>query len=175
MNSKIALQLTLALIKPDVTKVPPVLQAIHKRILDEKFMVIRQKMMHLTTAQTENFYAEHKGKFFYNRLVTFMSSGPTQALILCHEDAISRWRQIMGPTKVYRTQYEAPDTLRGMYGLTDTRNCTHGSDAPETAAREIGFFFPEFDIGAWQRTDYKHFLNGNVELNEKEFLHRIVT
>lgn len=56
-----------------------------------------------------------------------LCSGPTHALILAHEDAIRRWRAIMGPTKVYKTKYEAPNTIRGLYGLSDTRNSTHGS------------------------------------------------
>ncbi|KAK2167498.1 hypothetical protein LSH36_27g09084 [Paralvinella palmiformis] len=57
----------------------------------------------------------------------------------------------MGPTKVYRTVYENPASIRGMFGLTDTRNCTHGSDSEETAKREIGFFFPEFTTKEWQQ------------------------
>ncbi|XP_069944217.1 nucleoside diphosphate kinase 6 isoform X3 [Cherax quadricarinatus] len=121
------LQLTLALLKPDVSQVPHVLQAIHNRIIQEDFLVVRHKKIWLSEKETQKFYEEHKEKFFYNRLVTFMASGPISALILAHEDAINRWRSVMGPTKVYKTKYEAPDTIRGMYGLTDTRNSTHGS------------------------------------------------
>ncbi|KAG0711212.1 Nucleoside diphosphate kinase 6 [Chionoecetes opilio] len=121
------LQLTLALLKPDVTRAPHVLQAIRSKIIQEKFFVVRHKEIRLQRDKTEEFYKEHKGKFFYNRLVTFMASGPIQALVLAREDAIRHWRTVMGPTKVYKAKYEAPNTLRGLYGLTDTRNSTHGS------------------------------------------------
>lgn len=73
------------------------------------------------------FYEEHKEKFFYNRLLTFMCSGPSDIYILTDHNAIAKWRQLMGPTKVYQAQYTARDTIRGMYGLSDTRNATHGS------------------------------------------------
>ncbi|XP_071531116.1 nucleoside diphosphate kinase 6-like isoform X1 [Panulirus ornatus] len=168
------LQLTLALIKPDVTRVPHVLQAIHSKILQEGFLIVRYKEVRLHRQETEKFYEEHKKKFFYNRLVTFMASGPTQALILAHEDAIRQWRSLMGPTKVYKTKYEAPDTIRGMYGLSDTRNCTHGSDSEETAAREIRFFFSEFCREEWYRLEEKKFRRGQIVLDELNFVHRVL-
>ncbi|XP_069160962.1 nucleoside diphosphate kinase 6 isoform X2 [Procambarus clarkii] len=141
------LQLTVALIKPDVTRVPHILQGIRNRIIQEEFLVVRHKEIRLRKQETENFYAEHREKFFYNRLVTFMASGPTQALILAHENAIQRWRLLMGPTKVYKTKYEAPDTIRGMYGLTDTRNSTHGS-----ATSRDPECFPSFFAGQQLKT-----------------------
>lgn len=168
------LQLTLALIKPDASRVPHVLKAIRQRIIDEEFLVVRHKEVRLSREKTEQFYAEHYGKFFYNRLVTFMASGPTQSLILAHEDAIKTWRLLMGPTKVYKTKYEAPDTIRGMFGLTDTRNSTHGSDSPETAAKEIKFFFPEFNIEEWYKTDEYKFRKGLVQLDNINFIHKLV-
>ena len=124
------------------------------------------------------------GKFFYNRLVTFMTSGEIGVHILARHDAITRWRQLMGPTKVYRydisglrggrdtggnwdsksktkalcilshrTRLEHPDTIRGRFGASDTRNATHGSDSVESATREIGFFFPEFSIKQWYEVE----------------------
>ena len=78
-----------------------------------------------------------------------MSSGPLWALILAKPDAIAAWRRLMGPTKVYRGVYTEPESLRALFGLTDTRNGLHGSDSPESAVREIGFFFPEFDAAEW--------------------------
>ncbi|KAK7071022.1 Nucleoside diphosphate kinase 6 [Halocaridina rubra] len=168
-----SLQLTLALFKPDITRVPHVLKAIRQRIVEEEFFIIRNKELRLTREETEQFYIEHQGKFFYNRLVTFMSSGPTQALILAHEDAIKRWRHLMGPTKVYKTKFEAPSTIRGMYGLTDTRNSTHGSDSPDTAAKEIAFFYPEFSIEDWYKNDEPSFRLGKVSLDDVNFVHRL--
>lgn len=168
------LQLTLALLKPDVTRVPYVVKAIRKAVIDEDFLVVRHKQVQLCRQDTEEFYKEHKGKFFYNRLVTFMASGPTQALILAHEDAISRWRTLMGPTKVYKTKYEAPNTLRGLYGLSDTRNSLHGSDGEENAAKEIKFFFPEFPFQDWYKLEEEKFRRRQICLDEKEFVHRLL-
>ncbi|XP_047492376.1 nucleoside diphosphate kinase 6-like isoform X1 [Penaeus chinensis] len=167
------LQLTLALLKPDVTRVPYVLQAIRSKILSEEFLVVRHKEVRLSRQETEKFYGEHEGKFFYNRLVTFMASGPTHALVLAREDAIKHWRALMGPTKVYKTKYEAPHTLRGLYGLTDTRNSTHGSDSPETAAKEMDFFFPEFNREEWLESEGEKFRKGLITLDENNFIHRV--
>ena len=69
------------------------------------------------------------GKFFYDRLVSYMSSGPFEPLVLAHPTAIEHWRRLMGPTKSYVARATAPNTIRGTYGLTDTRNSTHGSGA----------------------------------------------
>lgn len=77
--------------------------------------------------KAHEFYDEHKGKFFFNRLVTFMTSGPSILHILARENAIQTWRAMMGPTKVFKTVHSHPDTIRGLYGLSDTRNATHGS------------------------------------------------
>ncbi|XP_069944223.1 nucleoside diphosphate kinase 6 isoform X4 [Cherax quadricarinatus] len=153
------LQLTLALLKPDVSQVPHVLQAIHNRIIQEDFLVVRHKKIWLSEKETQKFYEEHKEKFFYNRLVTFMASGPISALILAHEDAINRWRSVMGPTKVYKTKYEAPDTIRGMYGLTDTRNSTHGS---------------EFSRKEWYEVEEEKFRKGQIQLDKASFVHRLL-
>jgi len=106
-----------------------------------------------------------------------MSSGPSHVHILGREnEAIKTWRQLMGPTKVCKTRYESPESIRGLIGLTDTRNSTHGSDSDETATAEIKFFFPEFD--------YEHFfssgqdelflqsqVNGNLLLDRTSFQH----
>lgn len=73
------------------------------------------------------FYEEHKTKFFYRRLVEFMTSGPVEVLVLAKENAISDWRSLLGPTKVFKTVISHPDSIRGMFGLTDTRNVGHGS------------------------------------------------
>jgi nucleoside-diphosphate kinase len=72
-----------------------------------------------------------------------MTSGPIVALALARNDAISVWRAILGPTKVHRTRVEAPGTLRGLFGVSDTRNVGHGSDSSDSAQRELGTFFPD--------------------------------
>lgn len=78
----------------------------------------------------------------------------------------------MGPTKVFKTIFTHPDSIRGQFGLTDTRNGTHGSDSPETAQREIKFFFPEFDMDSWLEEE-PHFRLSNVEFDSKRTIHVI--
>ncbi|XP_031793932.1 uncharacterized protein LOC105750810 isoform X1 [Sarcophilus harrisii] len=80
-------------------------------------------------------------------------SGPMRAYILAHEDAVQLWRTLMGPTKVFRARYVAPDSIRGRFGLTDTRNTTHGSDSAASARREIAAFFPDFDERRWYQEE----------------------
>jgi len=148
------LSLTLALLKPDITSMPYTLGHVRQLILDEGFIVLRSNLIpKMKRKQAESFYQEHCGRFFYNRLVTYMSSGSVHAHILAlpsespkDTKAITKWRTLMGPTKVMKTRYSDPNTIRGMFGLSDTRNCSHGSDALETAEREINFFFPNFSI-----------------------------
>jgi nucleoside-diphosphate kinase len=130
---------TLAIIKPDAVKAK-VVGKIIDRIEQEGFDLVGMKKLHLTKAQAEQFYAVHKGKGFFEELVTFMSSGPIVALALQKEGAIKAWRDLMGSTNAANA---APNTLRKLYATSITCNATHGSDAPETAAQEIKFFFPE--------------------------------
>ncbi|CAG0897543.1 unnamed protein product [Cyprideis torosa] len=144
------LQLTLAIIKPDVALVPHIRKSIIDSLISSEFVFIRSKRLQLDSAATQKFYEIHKEKFFFQRLVTFMASGPCSVHLLAHPEAISKWRQMLGPTKVYKTMYEQPDTLRGRYGLSDTRNVGHGSDSEETMRNEVMFFFPSFDFEEWE-------------------------
>ncbi|XP_066175062.1 nucleoside diphosphate kinase 6 isoform X1 [Sylvia atricapilla] len=146
------LQLTLALLKPDAVAHPLVREAVHAAILRHRFVIVRAKELRCGPEQSRRFYREHAGRFFYQRLVEFMASGPMWAYILAHENAVPLWRSLMGPTKVFRARHSDPDSIRGAYGLTDTRNTTHGSDSPASASREIAFFFPEFDEQRWYRS-----------------------
>ncbi|XP_069485579.1 nucleoside diphosphate kinase 6 [Ambystoma mexicanum] len=168
-----ALQLTLAVIKPDAVAHPIISEAVHDKILDNQFMIIRSKILHWTRGDSQNFYKEHSGRFFYRRLVEFMSSGPIKAYILAHEDAIRLWRDLMGPTKVFRARYTVPDSIRGTYGLTDTRNTTHGSDSPESASREMAFFFPEFNESCWYEQEEPYFRSGPVLYDQKRLIHML--
>eukprot|EP01091_Cochliopodium_minus_P005968 TRINITY_DN15857_c0_g1_i1.p1 TRINITY_DN15857_c0_g1~~TRINITY_DN15857_c0_g1_i1.p1 ORF type:complete len:141 (-),score=25.83 TRINITY_DN15857_c0_g1_i1:35-457(-) len=135
-------QLTLSLIKQDV-------YANKDKVLKEikdNFKVLAYKEIKMKRIQAEDFYKEHKGKFFYPRLVNFMSRGTTIALILEGEDSISRWRKMMGPTHLATAKMNAPESIRAKYAFSDTRNAVHGSDSQESASREIQFFFPEIKI-----------------------------
>ena len=166
------LELTLAILKPDLVQHQPNLKHVQDMILDNKFLVVRSKIITLSRSKAEEFYSEHKGKFFYNRLVTYMSSGPCQPLVLAREDAIKGWRDLMGPTKVFKTRYSHPDSIRGKFGLTDTRNSSHGSDSIETARSEMQFFFPEFNLDLWELNEKLFFERGDVVLDVDSFSHR---
>jgi nucleoside-diphosphate kinase len=105
--------------------------------------IVALKMMHLSKRQAKAFYAEHDGKPFFDELVTFMSSGPMCAIVLEGAEVIEKNRKIMGSTDPSKA---APGTLRALYANSMTENAVHGSDSPKSAAREIGFFFPEMEI-----------------------------
>jgi nucleoside-diphosphate kinase len=120
-----------------------------QRLVAAQFWVVRSATVRLSRERAGQFYAEHEGKFFHNRLVTFMSSGACQPLVLAGRGAVPAWREAMGPTRVLKARFSHPESIRGRFGLTDTRNCSHGSDSAETAAREIEFFFPTFDTAAF--------------------------
>jgi len=169
------LELTLAIIKPDVCRNPYNLQLLRQIILENKFYFVDTKVGQLSVTEAEKFYIEHKNKFFYNRLVTFMSSGLMSAHILARENAIKHWRELMGPTHVYKAQYEAPLSLRARFGLTDTRNATHGSDSPDTARREISFFFPNFNMEEFFKYHEIAFRNNEVSFDPERCVHRIKT
>ncbi|VVC32447.1 Hypothetical protein CINCED_3A008904 [Cinara cedri] len=121
--------------------------------------------------QAERFYNEHKSKFFYNRLVTFMTSGPSEAYLLAREDAIAVWRCLMGPTKVFKCQLSHPNTIRAKHGLTDTRNATHGSDSDESVRREVGIMIPQFCFEHWKQMEELTFRRGKVQFNKEQFIH----
>lgn len=172
-----SLKLTLAIVKPDLMLRPFCLEHVRDTILKHGFIAVKSKKEHLSRSKVEDFYREHESKFFYNRLVTYMSSGPSQIHILAREsEAIKTWRSCMGPTKVYKSRYENPETIRGLIGISDTRNSTHGSDSDENAKQEIQFFFPEFDYENFFATgqDEKFRLSqrdGKLKLDRDLFQH----
>ncbi len=131
------MQRTLALVKPDAYAAGHQ-GAIAAKIQESGLRIVAIKSLHLTRAQVEGFYHVHAARPFFGDLCTFMSEGKILAMVLEGDDAISRWRALMGPTDATK----APkDTMRGMFGTNVERNATHGSDAPDTAAFEVGFFF----------------------------------
>jgi len=97
-------QVTLALLKPDVAGNPRLLQSIEKLILSKNFYVVKRQQARWTRDKAEQFYFQHKDKFFYERLVGFMSSGPVTGLIIAKDNAVHDWRSLMGPTKVYQVR-----------------------------------------------------------------------
>jgi nucleoside-diphosphate kinase len=105
--------------------------------------IVAARTTRLSREQAQGFYAVHKEKGFFGRLVEFMTSGPVLAAVLEAPDAISRWRNLMGPTN----SAEAPKgTVRGEFGTDIEKNAVHGSDGPDTARVEVGFFFSQADL-----------------------------
>lgn len=137
-------QVTLALVKPDLAANPADLRAVKSLIVEQRFRILRESRLRLSIDEAHIFYGEHRKKFFFNRLVTYMTSGEIEAFVLAKPDAIAAWRRLMGPTKVLKAIYESPESVRARFGITDTRNATHGSDSVKNAQQEILFFFPDF-------------------------------
>ena len=137
-----ALERTFAIIKPDAVGrnlQGDILSRIHKA----GFKILAIKSMRLTKEEAGGFYAVHKERPFFGELTDFMSSGKIFAIVLEAENAISKWRDIMGATDPKKA---APGTIRRDLGTSIQMNCTHGSDGPETAAFEIGYFFSSLEL-----------------------------
>jgi len=133
---------TLAMIKPDVVK-KNVLGPVFTAIEEAGLRPVALRRTQLSRSQAEGFYAVHRQRPFFGELTEFMSSGPAVLMVLEGEDAIGRWRELLGATN----PAEAVDgTLRKRFGTNIQCNGFHGSDAPETAAFEIGYLFPGMDI-----------------------------
>jgi nucleoside-diphosphate kinase len=133
---------TLSMIKPNAVAAGNIGNII-ARFEKEGIKIAALKMMHLSQREAEAFYAEHNGKPFFAELVGFMSSAPMCALVLEGENVIEKNREIMGATDPSKA---APGTLRALYAESMTANAVHGSDSPTSAAREIGFFFPQMSV-----------------------------
>ncbi|MFY9752658.1 MAG: nucleoside-diphosphate kinase [Candidatus Acidiferrales bacterium] len=132
-----AVERTLAIVKPDAFS-RGLAGEIISRINAAKFQIVAVKSLRLTMTEAEGFYAVHRERPFFKDLTQFMSSGKVVVLALEAESAIAKWRDLMGATDPAKA---APGTLRKDLGTSIQNNCTHGSDAPETAAFEIRYFF----------------------------------
>ena len=133
---------TLAIIKPDAVQ-RRVAGKIVERIEAEGFQIRAIKRVQLSQAQAEGFYAVHRQRPFFSSLTSFMSSGAAIVMVLEAADAIKRWRTLMGATDPAKAD---AGTLRKEFAESIERNATHGSDAPETAAYEIGYFFAGVEL-----------------------------
>ncbi|MEJ5301646.1 MAG: nucleoside-diphosphate kinase [Thermodesulforhabdaceae bacterium] len=133
---------TLSIIKPDAVS-RGLMGKIMARFESEGIRIVAAKMVKLTKEEAMAFYAVHKDKPFYDSLTDFMSSGPIMVMVLEGEDVIRRNRAIMGATNPKQAE---PGTIRAEYGTDVEKNAVHGSDSPETAVKEIGFFFSEYEL-----------------------------
>jgi len=137
-----ALERTLSIIKPDAVK-KNVIGQILARFEKAGLRIVAARMMHLSRPQAEGFYAVHRERPFFGGLTDFMSSGPCILLALEAPDAIKKWRATMGATDPAKAE---AGSLRKDFGTSIERNATHGSDAPETAAFELGYFFRGLEL-----------------------------
>jgi nucleoside-diphosphate kinase len=133
---------TLSIIKPDAVA-KGVIGGIIKLLEEGGLKVVAARMLRLNRRQAEGFYAVHRERPFFASLCEFMTSGPVVAMVLEGEGAIARNREIMGVTDSTKA---APGTIRKLYGTSIERNAVHGSDAPETARTEIGYFFAPHEL-----------------------------
>ena len=132
-----SIEQTLSIIKPDAVSNGHV-EEICTRLTDSGLSIIDKNSLHLDREKAEGFYIEHKGKPFFEDLVKFMTSGPIQVQVLEGEDAIARYREVMGSTN---PQEAAPGTIRADFAVSIDANAVHGSDSAESAKREIDYFF----------------------------------
>ncbi len=137
-----ALERTFSIIKPDATA-RNITGKITAKLEEGGLRVVASKRIHMTQEQAEGFYGVHKERPFFNDLVAFMTSGPVVVQVLEGENAITRNREIMGATN---PEEAAAGTIRKEFAENIERNSVHGSDAPETAAEEITFFFTDAEI-----------------------------
>jgi len=138
------IQRTLSIIKPDAVA-KNVVGRILQRFEDAGLKIVAARMVHLSAREAAQFYAVHEGKPFFQGLVDFMSSGPVMVQVLEGENAIAKNRELMGATDPRKA---APGTIRADFADSIDANAVHGSDAPETAAVEVAFFFPGMNVFA---------------------------
>lgn len=134
-----SIERTFSIVKPDAVA-KNIIGKIYSRFEEAGLRIVASKMLQLTREQAGEFYAVHKERPFYNDLIDFMTSGPVMVQVLEGDNAIARNREVMGATN---PKDAAPGTIRADFAETVDENAVHGSDAPETAAAEIAFFFPE--------------------------------
>ena len=137
-----ALERTFSIVKPNAVA-KDVIGSIYQRFEQSGLKIVAAKMLHMSTEQAQGFYAVHKERPFFNDLVSFMTSGPVMVQVLEGENAIMKNREIMGATNPAEA---AAGTIRADFADSLEANAVHGSDAPETAAEEIAYFFTESEI-----------------------------
>jgi nucleoside-diphosphate kinase len=142
LETKMAVERTLSIVKPDAVA-RNLIGEIYSRFEKSGLKIVAAKMLSLSEEQAKGFYAEHDGKPFFNALKSFMTSGPVFVQVLQGEDAIQKNRELMGATN---PQEALDGTIRADFAESIDANSVHGSDATESAAREIGFFFNEDEV-----------------------------
>ncbi len=142
MKRKNIVERTLTIIKPDAME-QHVTGKILARLEEEGFRIVAARLVRMSEQEAGGFYAVHRERPFYGDLCRFMSSGPAMPIVLERDDAIACLRKIMGATDPAKSE---DGTIRKAFATSIERNCIHGSDAPGTAAAEIGYFFPGLEL-----------------------------
>jgi nucleoside-diphosphate kinase len=142
----VAIERTLSIIKPDALE-KGIAGRIISRFETSGLKPVGMRLAQLSRREAEGFYAEHKGKPFYEKLVAFMTRGPCVLMVLEGEDAIAKNRDVMGPTDPAKA---GPGTLRKDFASDVTENSVHGSDSPASAAREIAYFFSQTEVASYE-------------------------
>ncbi len=137
-----AVERTLSILKPDAVEKNHA-GAILARLESEGFIVRAMKRIHLSRAEAEGFYAEHRGRGFFDELCTFMSRSPIIIMALEREDAVAKYREVIGATNPANA---ADGTIRKLFAASVGENAVHGSDKLESAVREIGYFFAGYEV-----------------------------
>ncbi|KAI9226439.1 MAG: nucleoside diphosphate kinase [Piptocephalis tieghemiana] len=143
-------QVTLALLKPDLCADPARVSAVLRTLgaTSSGLHILHQRRLVWSQEDAAHFYAEHKGRFFYERLVGYMTSGAFMALALEGDNAIKAWRTLIGPTQPVRARIDMPQSLRAIHGLTDTRNSFHGSGKHQCVQHQV-----DEAGGRWEREE----------------------
>ncbi|ONI15342.1 hypothetical protein PRUPE_3G038400 [Prunus persica] len=110
--------------------------------------IVKEMLIQLDEEAAMSFYAEHSSRSFFSSLVKYMTSGPVLIMVLEKENAVADWRALIGPTDASKAKITHPNSIRAMCGLDIQKNCVHGSDSPQSAQREISFFFKEKSSGS---------------------------
>ncbi|KAL3528572.1 hypothetical protein ACH5RR_007894 [Cinchona calisaya] len=151
-DPSVEMESTFAMIKPDGVS-GNYTRDIKKIISDSGFGIIEEVMVQLDEDTVKNFYAEHSSRSFFPRLVQYMTSGPVLIMVLDKANAVADWRVLIGPTDAETAKVTHPHSIRAMCGLNLQRNCVHGSDSPQSAVREIAFFFKKSSSGFYSKHD----------------------
>lgn len=143
---------TLAIIKPDGISGNHT-NSIKETILNHGFRITEESFIQLDEDRVKSFYAEHSSRSFFPSLVEYMTSGPVLTMVLEKEDAVAEWRALIGPTDPLKAKVTHPHSVRAICGLNLQKNCVHGSDSPQSASREISFFFKTTSSGHASKQD----------------------
>lgn len=143
-------QMTFGFLKPDLVGRGLTMDAL-RRIEEKDLVVHAVAKVKIKMEQAVEFYAEHKGKPFFDELVGYMTSGPSIAVVMSGKNGVKRWRDLMGPTDPSMAKKVAPRSLRAVYGLSTTKNSCHGSDSWVSASREIAFACTHFNMKPHQQ------------------------